>query len=179
MAQRIALFMLALTLAGCGGDNGRENTITFHGTDGHKVEMPAETYVWCGPWDPLNSAEPALHVYVGRVDNGRRISPLWSLDATLHGTPRGRPARLPTLVEEDPRPQGVTLFAAWGTNQENSSQEEDSHGRLVVNELRCGQAGSVAFSVDATLGSEYHDGSPIRVRGRFVSPLTDPPAFAK
>jgi hypothetical protein len=71
--------------------------------------------------------------------------------------------------------RGAAFFAAWGSNQENSSMEEESTGTMTIDELACGDEGRVSFSIEATLGSEYIDGRPVEVEGSFSSPVTEAP----
>jgi hypothetical protein len=72
---------------------------------------------------------------------------------------------LPNMFVFD-EPQGADMFAVDGEN-ELSSAEEESNGRIVVDRVRCGRRLAVRFHVRGRLGSEFFDGDPLTVRGSF------------
>jgi hypothetical protein len=60
------------------------------------------------------------------------------------------------------------LFAVDRGENEVSSAEEEASGRIVFERAGCLPRPHVTFRVQATLGSEYFDGEPVRVRGRMT-----------
>jgi hypothetical protein len=171
----VALVACAFAAAGCGGDEADVvDELVFRTVDGRVVEMPQEVHVWCGSWDPGGiGGSRAVRVYAGRVENGERRRPLWTLDASIEGTPVGTPIRLPRGVDA-PRPRGVRLYAAWLPGHENASGFDRADGELTIEALSCEPGARLAFSVDATLGSEFSDGELLTVVGRFEATVGAP-----
>ncbi|MDX6690562.1 MAG: hypothetical protein QOG15_2019, partial [Solirubrobacteraceae bacterium] len=58
------------------------------------------------------------------------------------------------------------LFAAEGRN-EASTAEEESSGRITFTRVHCGKHLDLRFKVEAVIGSEYIDSTPITIRGSF------------
>lgn len=71
-------------------------------------------------------------------------------------------------------PKGVSMFILDGAN-ELSSAEEDASGSIVFRTLDCTPGGEIEFEIAATLGSEYHQGPPVDVAGRFRGVVSAPP----
>lgn len=138
-----------------------ENRLVFTRPDGTEVAYPSRVRVWCGPWE-RDVPVRAIHVQVGV-----RGKPYWRMSAVVADVNRRRVVELPHSLVFD-QPTGALLFAVDGTN-ELSSAEEEAAGRIVFRRARCGRRLSVRFRVTATLGSEYSDGQPLRVRGTFTA----------
>ena len=115
--------------------------------------------VWCGPWDD-DVRTPSIHVRAGSR------GALWTLSAVLADVKRKPVVRFPHSFVFD-KPTGAQLFAADGRN-EASTAEEESSGRITFTKARCGRTTlDVRFKVDAVMGSEFSDGTPVRIRGSF------------
>jgi hypothetical protein len=138
-----------------------ENRLVFTRPDGTEVAYPSRVRVWCGPWEQ-DVPVRAIHVQVGV-----RGEPYWRMSAVVADVNRRRVVELPHSFVFD-QPTGALLFAVDGTN-ELSSAEEEAAGRIVFRRARCGRRLSVRFRVAATLGSEFSDGQPVRVRGTFTA----------
>jgi hypothetical protein len=175
---RLGVVLALLAVAGCGGsDADVQNDLVFRDVSGTVIEMPDDVHVWCGTWDPGGlGGSRAMRVLVGAVEDGAPRPPYWRLEASAEGTPVGEAKALPWLVNA-PAPRGAELFVAAGANQENASDTELSSGTLTVQQLSCREGGRIAFSVDATVGSEFGDGDAVTVEGRFAATVGDgPPA---
>lgn len=163
--MRLALALLAALLGAALPETAAaitvENRLTFTRPDGTEVAYPSRVRVWCGPWEP-DVPVRAIHVQVGV-----RGEPYWRMSAVVADVNRERVVELPHSFVWD-QPTGALLFAVDGTN-ELSSAEEEAAGRIVFRRARCGRRLSVRFRVTATLGSEFSDGQPLRVRGTFTA----------
>jgi hypothetical protein len=155
----VAVALAALAGAAPAGAITIDNRLVFLRPDGTEARFGGPVRVWCGPWErdvPVRS----IHVRVGL-----RAGRAWHLSAVLADVRRDPVVRLPHAFIWD-RPTGALLFAADGTN-ELSSAEEEASGRLTFRRARCGPRLRIRVRVDATLGSEFSDGEPLRVRGLF------------
>jgi hypothetical protein len=138
-----------------------DNRLVFTRPDGTEVVYPSKVRVWCGAWEP-DVPVRAIHVQVGI-----RGKPYWRLSAVVADVNRRRVVTLPHDFVFD-KPTGAQLFAVDGTN-ELSSAEEEAAGRIVFRRARCGPRLGIRFRIRATLGSEFFDGAPLRVRGTFAA----------
>jgi len=136
--------------------------LVFTHQDGTRASFPREVRVWCGPWEP-DVRVRSIHVLVGRGPAS------WLMTAVLADVRRDPVVRFPNDFVFD-APRGALLFVAAGGN-EASSAEEEASGTLHFRRARCGAHPRVAFTVDATLGSEFSDGGTVRVRGSFRATL--------
>jgi hypothetical protein len=105
-----------------------------------------------------------LHVRAGSPDG-----PFWHLSAVVADVRRRPVVRFPHSFIFD-KPTGALLFAADGTN-ELSSAEDEASGRITFSRVRCGRRLAVRFRVRAVLGSEI-SGDPLTVRGAFSASQT-------
>ena len=90
-----------------------------------------------------------------------------SMLATFEHVRRDPVVRVPHFFIWD-RPSDAFLFANDGAN-ELSTAEEEASGKLTFRRARCGPRLRIRVRVDATLGSEFSDGEPMRVRGVFAA----------
>jgi hypothetical protein len=161
LALALALLAALLGAAPTAAAITVENRLTFTRPDGTEVAYPSRVRVWCGPWE-RDVPVRAIHVRVGV-----RGKPYWRISAVVTDVNRERVVQLPHSFVFD-QPTGALLFAVDGTN-ELSSAEEEAAGRIVFRRARCGRRLSVRFRVTGTLGSEFSDGEPLRVRGSFTA----------
>jgi hypothetical protein len=136
------------------------NDVTLTRPDGSAVAFPQTVSVRCGRWEP-DVRGRTLHVRVGAPRKGA----FWVLRALVADVRRDPVVELPNMFVFD-EPQGADMFAVDGEN-ELSSAEEESNGRIVVDRVRCGRRLAVRFHVRGRLGSEFFDGDPLTVRGSF------------
>jgi hypothetical protein len=136
------------------------DTVTLTRPDGTRVQPARDVRVFCGPWED-GVPVPAIHV---RVGTGKAA---WTLSAVLADVRRRPVVRLPNDFVFD-HPRGALLFAVDGAN-ELSSAEEEARGTIRFGRVRCGARPRIAFTVRGRLGSEFFDGAPLTVRGRFVA----------
>jgi hypothetical protein len=162
--QRLLLIALAAVLAAPAAAHAAEvrvtNTLVFTRTDGSLVEYPFAVRVWCGHWEPHVPVR-TLHLRIG----WSRPTSHWSLSAVVADVRRRPVVRLPRMFVWN-APKGALLFATDGQN-ELSSAEEEASGRIRFDRVRCGRHLAVRFRIRAVLGSEFLDGEPLSVRGRF------------
>lgn len=161
----IAAFTTALAIVGCGDDsNGPvysfsvENNLVFERTDGSRIGFKPEVLIWCGAWEEGDVPVAAFHIR-GWGDGGR----YWSLRAVLDDIEPGERIDFPNFYIWD-EPAGVDIFIFDEPNELSTAQPE-SHGWIMFEKIECGAVGAVQFSIDAVLGSEYHDGDSLKVHG--------------
>ena len=127
--------------------------------DGSKIALKPTIRVWCGPWEP-DVRVPSIHVRVGSRSRA------WTLSAVVADVRRRPVVRFPHSFVFD-KPTGAQLFAVDARN-EASSAEEEASGRMTFSRARCGRTSlDLRFAVDAVMGSELSDGTPIAIRGTF------------
>ena len=61
------------------------------------------------------------------------------------------------------------------TRNEASSDAEGTSGRITFRKAACKRGSALEFRVEATLGSEFGDGTPITVIGTFVGRVSARP----
>ncbi|MFC1799992.1 hypothetical protein ACFL2Z_03670 [Candidatus Eisenbacteria bacterium] len=166
---------------GCGDDGptacgtcGVENELVFTRADSTEVVFPssARAYVWCGDWDTWDTEGevPALRIGFGtrNVEDHN-----WMLTAVLADIELDQPISFPATTGGN-EPRRVLLFLNDGPN-ELSSFEGESSGTITFHSLPCPGGGSVEFTIDAVLGSEYWNLGPVAVTGYFRHYLTGLP----
>lgn len=132
--------------------------LTFQRPDGSAIAFHAAPRVWCGPWD-ADVAVPSLRITAGRGLHH------WELHVVRRDLKIGRPLRFPNIFTWN-RPRGAMLFVA-DAPIEASTAEEEASGSLTFSRLSCRRGRTVAFRIDAVLGSELIDGDRVRVSGTF------------
>jgi hypothetical protein len=165
-----------LMLVGCGDDDtvnppgGIDNSLVFTREDASEVEFPAgaEAYIWCGRWEQDVSVL-SLHVWFGNPEQPGG----WVLQAVVGDIEVRDTLRFPNYFVWD-QPDSVHLFLLDPPN-ELATNTEESDGFIVFHRLPCPSGTTVDFSIDAVMGSEYGDMSPVTVRGRFTAQVTGPP----
>jgi hypothetical protein len=157
------LVLAALLVAACGSDpaepSGVENDLVFERANGTLITFPANTYVWCGAWEPGEVAAPSVHVFVGNPEGG------WKLTAVRSDVVTGQPNTFPNnFIWDDPKDADLFIY---DPPNELSTQAEESSGSLTFTQLDCERGGRVAFTIDAVVGSEFGDLPPVSVSGSF------------
>jgi hypothetical protein len=150
-----------------------ENQLVFTRQGGGAIAFPANarSYAWCGPYDDGSAPTPTLHVmtYDTTLASGRHWR-LWAIPAdVVIGQPQLFPNRWTW-----PNPDSVELYVGDPPN-EASTETEESSGWIVFQELDCAEGGTVAFTIDARVGSEFGDGPWIGVTGSFRATVTRSP----
>jgi hypothetical protein len=167
MAFRHRVLLAALLAAACGSDPAGppavQNDLVFERADGTRLTFPAAVFVWCGPWEDGEVPVLAVHVFVGGTGSGWQVRGVRS-DITV-----GQANAFPNnYIWNDP--QNVDLFILDPPN-ELSTQADDSSGGLTFTELNCEAGKTVAFTIDAVVGSELADLPAVRVTGSFRGPV--------
>lgn len=169
--------VLLLPPLGCGDDGSSQPSddirgpLVFTREDSSEVEFPdgAESFVWCGPWEPDLIPVPSLHVWFGVPG----LPGYWSLRAVLSDIVLGDSLRFPnTFIWDEPDSVAIFLF---DPPNELAADTEESSGFVVFNRIPCLAGAMLDFSIDAVLGSEYGDMPTVAVRGRFIAPITGAP----
>lgn len=151
---------------------GVDNNLVFRRSDGSEIEFGENTLVWIGNWENIVKVD-ALHIVVSDASPPSGPVRYWRLKAVFDDIVIGEKIEFPVnFIWNDP--VGVSLFVFDEPN-ELSSQEEESRGWITFDKLRTGGTGEVSFSIDAVLGSEYHDGDSCFVQGTFRSSIGSEP----
>ncbi len=136
------------------------SSFRFAWSDGSRLDIRGETYVWCGRWDD------GANVRTLRIQEGSPLSPpWWSLEVRVALGRRGHVIVLPTLVGRT-----GTMFVAYPRRQlEASADSERSRGRVtILDDVTCWPGSRVRLAVSATLASEEAGGPSVVVRGTFT-----------
>jgi hypothetical protein len=161
-------FLVLVLTTGLAADGATNNSLRFVRSDGTRIVFGPLIRVRCGRWAPDNRT-PTLHVVVGGPARAAPPRSFWLLQAVVADVQRRRVVRLPREVVSD-RPSGALLFVydRRGDN-ELSSAEEVSRGRIVFRLARCRPRPAVRFTVNGRLGSELSGKRPVTVRGTFAA----------
>ena len=160
----VALAAGVLVLGGCGddpvGSADAQNNLVFTRQDGSRADLGNRFNVWCDAWEPGEVAAPTVWVLArGEGESG------WILKGVRADVGGGQPVTFPLDFPFD-QPRGAQFFVNDGEN-ELSSSEPESSGSLTFQEVSCERGGTVRFTVDAVLGSEFGNGPSMRVAGSF------------
>jgi len=169
-----ALFALGMVLFGCEEDKTvnppveTSNQLVFTRENGSEIEFtaPVKTYVCCGPWEQDQVHDSSLHVWFASStsENG------WMLKAVVGDVEIGDTLYFPNFFIWD-QPDSVHMFLLDPPN-ELATNTEESSGYIVFHSLPCPVGRTVDFSINAVLGSEYHDMPSVTVHGRFIAEET-------
>ncbi len=138
-----------------------ENNLVFERTNGSRVAFDQDIRIWCGPWEEGEVPVATLHILAG----GGSVRSYWSIRTVIEDVVPGEKIHFPNNFIWN-QPEGAMIFVLDGTN-ELSSGEEESHGWIMFERMGCGRHSSLQLSIDAVLGSEYHDGDSLKVYGDF------------
>jgi hypothetical protein len=172
----VALGAMSALLLSCGDDDNdptgpgsSENNLVFTRGDQTVISFSsdAQLFVWCGAWQEGEVDTPSLHVQFAGLEDG------WQLRAVVADVTLGQPLSFPNNFVFD-QPKDVNIFVLDPPN-ELSTQEDESSGSITFQKLGCGSGDEVQFSIDAVIGSEFSDGTPVSVTGTFRAPIGQPP----
>ncbi len=135
-----------------------EAGLAFERPNGSAIPFTGTPRVRCGPWDD-EVARTSIHVELRGARRG------WELSAVRRDLKPGRRIAFPNEFVST-RPRKVLLFV-YDAAIEASTAEEESFGSMVFSRLSCRPGGVVEFSIDAVLGSEFFNGTPVHVSGAF------------
>ncbi len=160
--SRLAIALLAAATSVVAADASAgvriANNVVLVRADGTRVAVKPTIRAWCGPWSS-EVRKPSVHVRAGTR------SGLWTLSAVVADVRRRPMVRFPHSFVFD-KPTRALLFAADGRN-EASTAEEESRGQITFTRVRCGKRLDLRFRVDAVMGGEFSDGTPVAIRGTF------------
>lgn len=149
------------------------NTLVFTRADHSVIAFAsgAQVFVWCGPWEEGFVATPSLQILFG---GPAQADPRWHLRAVVADVAVGQPLPFPNGFIWD-QPKDVDVFLADAPN-ELSTTQSPANGSVTFQRFQCGSGGSVEFSIDAVLGSEFWDGPSVGVSGSFRAAVGQPPS---
>ena len=167
-------------LSGCGDDDGTgpiggsAGPLEFVREDSSVVRFSksATLYIWCGDWSPGEIVVPALHVWFGTSGSAGLY---WWLRAVVGDIELDAPLAFPNYFVWN-QPDSVHIFL-YDPPNELATDTEESGGTITFHQLPCPGDGTVDFSIDAILGSEYGDMPPVSVQGRFTKQITTTPPW--
>ena len=155
------------------GPGSPQNSLVFTRADQSEISFSSDAllFVWCGPWEEGEVETPSLHVlFAGAAEE----DPGWHLRAVVGDVTLGDPLLFPNSFNFD-QPKEVNIFVVDPPN-ELSTQDDQSGGSITFQQLDCGNAGEVQFSIDAVIGSELGDGPSVNVTGTFRAPIGQAPS---
>jgi len=177
---RTGLILCLLALGGgilsCGdddvtpGQNQIVNSLSAARESGSKITLGTSYAICCGPWESGYDETPTLKVLVYDPD---------LVEASLRlGLPLATASAETTLtLPSDGSEQNFLVFLAdTDTGNELSSDQDDASGSLTVEVLDCGPPLRIEFTIDAVLGSEFHQGETVRMTGSFRATVYSNPA---
>jgi hypothetical protein len=178
-ARIVALIAMSALLLSCDEDDPPasdpvQNDLVFTRDDQSQMSFSsdAELFVWCGPWEegkfPIDT--PSLQVFFGDIAQPEAG---WYLRAVVADVTVGEPLLFPNFFIFD-QPKDVSIFVFDSPN-ELSTSEDESSGSIVFQQFDCGSGGEVEFTIDAVIGSEFSDGTPVHVTGTFRAPIGQSP----
>ena len=167
--RRLVLGALLLGASACGAASRAHDaaaairitsSVSLTRSDGSPVAVKQHVRVWCGRW-ARDVRTPAIHVRIGDP----RGPAVWRLSAVVADVRRRPVVRFPhSFVWNKP---SRALIGGHDDRNEFTTAEEESSGRVVFSRVRCGRRLDVRFRVDAVMGSEFSDGTPVAIRGAF------------
>jgi hypothetical protein len=172
---RVSL-MVGLSCSESGGSKPQTNgegDLTFTRQDGSAIIFPDEsqTWIWCGDWEPGYIEVPALNILVvGSMQSGL----YWKLRAVTADFGIGDTLTFPNHFIFD-SPDSVSIFLLDSPNELNTNTE-DATGTIVFHKIPCQSGNEVDFTIDAVLGSEFGEGTPVVMRGRYSGEVTGAPS---
>jgi hypothetical protein len=99
----------------------------------------------------------------------------WMLSGVLKDIQRTPRVRFPIGFVWN-RPKGAELFVYDApTKNEASSETEHAKGVVTFSRITCRRGKTVTISARGVLGSEFGDGTPVRVSGTFRGTIGRPP----
>jgi hypothetical protein len=152
-----------------------QNDLVFTRADQSAIVFSSASllFVWCGPWEEGAIPTPALHIIFG---SSGPDDPFWMLRVVVTDVIVGVPMLFPNdFVFNNPR--NADFFVAdQADNPKNecSSQDSRSSGSITFQQFECIIGGTVQFSMDAVIGSEFGTGPSVSVAGSFKATVSSP-----
>ena len=152
-----------------------ENSLVFLRLDGSVIEMPGRPVAWCGPDDAI----PGTVLQVAAITGVKRTADEWFSYWHVWATPDDVGSGEPISFPLDPAwgdMRGAQIFVGDSeTENEASTAGEDSTGQIVFTKASCDVGAPVEFNIDAVIDSEFFDGDPVEVKGKFSGVLGPAP----
>jgi hypothetical protein len=148
-----ALLGVAALLALAGSAAASKSTSpVFRRSDGSTIVFPGAVRAWCGRAD-LNVINLATRIRQSR----------WQLEIPRTRVHSGRVIRFGWR-----HPHRLAIFVYDGKRRNEASQgTEGSHGVATLRRATCRRGGALAIRLSGTIGSEFSDGTPLRVSGTY------------
>ncbi len=178
------LAVMAALLVSCGEDDDDPtapdvvdpvaNDLVFTRADQTEIPFSSVSWqrVWCGPWEEGEVDMPTLRIwYFGQ----RFEDPGWILHAVVADVVLGEPIPFPTPPFLG-QPQDAAIFV-YDPPNDVSTHDNESIGAITFQKLDCEIGGQVQFSIDAVIGNESSDSSPVHVTGTFRAIVGEGPPW--
>jgi hypothetical protein len=148
---KLAAVVVALALVGSAAAAGSESPV-FRRSDGSAIVFPGNVRAWCGHAN-LNVANLATRIRQSR----------WQLQIPRRSVDSGRVIRFGFR-----HPHRLTIFVYDGKTRNEASQgTEGSRGTATLRRASCRRGGVLEIHLSGTIGSEFSDGTPVRVSGTY------------
>jgi len=131
----------------------------FRRVDGSAIVFPTGVRAWCGGAN-LNV------VSLGRISQSR-----WQLEVPRRRVHPGRIIRFGWR-----HAHAIVIFVYDAKTRNEASQgTEGSHGVATLRRATCRRGGALEIRLSGTIGSEFSDGTPVRVSGTYRGSVGPPP----
>jgi hypothetical protein len=154
-----ALLGVALLLAVAGSAAASDRPL-FRRADGSAIVFPGAVRAWCD--------RTSLNV----ASLGRQVRQShWQLEVARRNISPGRLVRFSWR-----RANGIGVFVFDAKTQNEASEgAEGSRGVVTLRHATCRRGGSLDIGLSGTVASEFFDGNPVRVSGRYRGAVDSPP----
>jgi hypothetical protein len=142
---------LALALAGSAAASTSESPL-FRRANGAAIVFPGAVRAWCDRTS-LNVMNLATSIRQSR----------WQLEIPRRSV---RPGGVIRFGWRHPHRLGIFVYDGK-TRNEASQGTEGSRGFASLRRATCRRRGSLAIALSGTIGSEFSDGTPVRVSGTY------------
>jgi len=151
--------VLLLAVAGSAAASNSERPL-FRRADGSAIFFPGTVRAWCGHTN-LNVIN-----LVTRIRQSR-----WQLEIPRTSVHSGRVIRFGWR-----HPHRLAIFVYDGKTRNEASQgTEGSLGVATLRKATCRRGGALVIRLSGTIGSEFSDGTPVRVSGTYRGRVGAPP----
>ena len=160
---------------GSGGQNDVGNNLSFIRQDGTSLAMGTDYAICCGIWEEGDIDKNTLKIFLydpRLMSDPENADSFWKLFIILDNVTLDSPYSFPTAYDG---PVKVFLVDV-ATNNELSGYADDSVGIITIDSLDCGPPLSVSFTIDATIGSEYHLAPTVHISGTFSATVYSNPS---
>ena len=161
---------------GHNGENLIQNNMAFMREGGTTLAMGSDYAICCATWEPGYIDKNTLKIFLYDPllwSDPTNAKSFWKLFIVVDEIDLETPYSFPTYSDAPLR-----VFVVDVTNgNELSSAEEESSGIITIESLTCGSPLQITFSIDATIGSEFHLSPTVNVTGTFSATVYSNPSL--